>query len=139
MGHVCFFEIYIDLGPGSWHDFYILSYLMGSLRISLTSPATLEHLNFNIRFERVDYDKFYEVLRYADASVWSRLDSIATDPSGSRLQRVDINIKYCFDYEDNSEERSEDEVLKVVLDRLPLLRTKGILFVEVASSLDDSK
>jgi hypothetical protein len=140
MCHLRFFEIYIDLGPATMHDFNILSSLMGSLCISLTSSATLEYLDFNIRFGRYDYmkydDEFYEVLR--DADVWSCLDTIATHPTGSRLQRVVINIKHSF-RNDDMEEPDEDEVLKAVLDGLPLLRTKGILFVEAVSSLDDLK
>ena len=110
------------------HDFNVLSFLMGSLCTSLTSPATLEHLEFNIRFRgnilNFDSNTFYENLR--DADVWSHLDSITTHPTGSRLQRVDININYRF----HCDEPDEDEVLKAVLDGLPLLRTQGILFVQ---------
>ena len=93
-----FFEIYIDLGSATMHDFGILSFLMGSLCISLTSPATLEHLEFNIWFrgfsDNFDNYTFYQNLRNAD--VWSHLDSITSHPTGSRLQQVDINIDYSF-------------------------------------------
>ena len=68
-----------------------------------------------------------------DADVWSHLDSIITHPAGSRLQRVDINIKYSFRY-DNDEEPDSTEILEPVLDALPLLREKGILFVEATVS-----
>ena len=129
-----FFEINVILSSGTMRDFDILSSLMGSLRISLTSPATLEHFKFNIFFRgdsnEFDFYEFYEDLR--DADVWRHLDSIATDPTGSRLQRVDININYSFRYDDDGEETDEDEVLDAVLDSLPLLRMKGILFVAAA-------
>ena len=92
MCRLCFFEIYADLGPATMHDFDILSFLMGSLCMSLTSPATLEQLKLSISFyrntDKVDYYTFYENLR--DADVWSLLDSITTHPTGSRLQRVDL-------------------------------------------------
>jgi hypothetical protein len=63
-----FFEIYARLGGA---DFGILSSLMGSLSMSLTSPATLEHIEFNISFDGpgdnfFDHDGFYEDLRNAD-------------------------------------------------------------------------
>jgi len=110
-------------------DFEILSFLMRSLRVSLTSPATLEHLKFNIVFEdcRNDFNYYglFDDLR--DADVWSHLDSIITHPTGSRLQRVDINIKYSFGC-DNQPDNSE--ILEPVLDALPLLRKKDILFVK---------
>ena len=126
----------------------VSSFLMSSLCISLTSPATLEHLKFHFKFrgrERESYlDEFYESLRQAE--VWNHLDSIITIPTGSRLQRVDINIDYFFhcdnsdaefdEYEKDSDEDDygppdEGEILEAVLDNLPLLRTKGILFVDV--------
>ena len=96
MCRLCFFEIYADLGPATMHDFDILSFLMGSLCMSLTSPATLEQLKLSISFYRntdnVDYYTFYENLyeNLRDADVWSHLDSIITHPTGSRLQRVDL-------------------------------------------------
>ena len=128
------FKIHVDLGSATMYDFDILSFLMGSLCISLTSPATLEHLEFNISFRRDNNDfdcyTFYENL--LDADVWSHLDSITTHPIGSRLRRVDIQIDYDFGY--NSDELpDENEVLKAVLDSLPLLRTRDILFVEAVS------
>jgi hypothetical protein len=130
-----FFEINVNLNCESVYDFDFLPSLMDSLCISLTSrsPATLEHLKLNIRFRgyanHFDSNIFYKNLRCAD--VWRLLDSIATHPTGSRLQRVDI-INYFFRYDDDRGEPEEDEVLRAVLDGLPLLRTKGILFVEAA-------
>jgi hypothetical protein len=129
-----FLEIYACLGAGTMHDFGVLSSLIGSLCMSLTSPATLEHLEFNISFSGNNYDfdiyKFYEDLR----DLWSLLDSITTHPTGSRLQRININIEFWLHqlygavlYPD------ENVVLEAVLDSLPLLRAKDILFVEAAS------
>ena len=68
---------------------------------------------------------------------WRRLDSIITRSTGSRLQRVDVNISCSFRYslyqiDEELDKFDEDEVWKVVLDGLPLLRTKGILFIKVA-------
>ena len=132
-----FFQIFVYLDSATTYDFGILSFLMGSPSISLTSPATLEHLEFNISFsfdpdEFQGKDLFYQDLREAD--VWSHLDSIATLPTGSRLQRVDINIFYYFRYY-NGNEPSEDAVVEAVLDGLPLLRTKDILFVKAVASV----
>ena len=129
MCHLRFFEIYAYRGPATMHDFDILSFLMGSLCMSLTSPVTLEQLKFNISFRgdtnSFDISSFYEDLR--EAGVWCHLDSITT---GSRLQRVDINIDYCY-LHDNGEVPRDHEVLKAVLDALPLLRTKNILFINL--------
>ena len=125
-------EIIIDSRSANMRDFAVLSLLMRSLSISLTSPATLERLKFNITFQgndnQFDHYEFYKDLRAAD--VWSHLDSIITHPTGSRLQRVDINIQYTFYYDDDVTEPDNDEILEAVLDSLPLLREKGILFVE---------
>ena len=129
MSRLRFLEIYIDLGPATRFDFDILSFLMSSLYISLTSPATLEHLGFNIQFgviRNFDFNTFCESLGYP----WSQLDSITTHPAGSRLQRVDINISYAFLYDEEGEKPDDDRVLKAVLDGLPLLRAKGILFLK---------
>ena len=135
MSHLRFFKIYADLYSANLDKYPILSLLMGSLSTSLTSPATLEHLEFNIRLRGSvydsDFDSFLENLR--DADVWSHLDSIITHPTGSRLQRVDINIEYSFRYDDDEEDEEEfdkDEIEKAVLDGLPLLCTNCKLFVE---------
>ena len=109
---------------------------MASLCISLASSATLEHLELNIRFHDhiIDIENpFYENFRDA----WSRLDSITSHSTGSRLQRVDININYSFRLDalnDEGEfvEFDEDGLLESVLDGLPLLRKKGVLFVKAA-------
>jgi len=123
-----FFEINIDPSSATLSDFAALSFLMRSLSISLTTPATLEHLKFNFTFECSDQDfdryAFYDDLRGAD--VWSHLNSIVTHPTGSRLQRVDIEIRYSK----YGAEPDNDEILKAVFDSLPLLCEKGILFVE---------
>ena len=126
------FKIFISLFSTTWRNFSILSFLMRSLRVSLTSPATLEHLQLDIEF--IGNNNFFPChalfrnLRNDD--VWSHLDSIITHPTGSRLQRVDINIEYHFRYDDDVIEPDETEVIKPVLDALPLLREKGILFVK---------
>ena len=124
-------EVYIGLSCPTVLDFQILSSLMASLRTSLTSPATLEHLEFNIQFSGtpgLSFSSLYDFMRVADA--WRHLDSITTHPAGSRLQRVDINIDYAFHYHGYRLECDKNEILKAVLDGLPLLRTKGILFVK---------
>ena len=145
LSHIRFLEIHLDLSSGDRRDdFKILSFLMGSLSISLTSP---EHLEFNIRFRASKHSKhafntFYENLR--TAAGWSDLDSIITTTTTtthhaaantsetSGLQRVDVNIKYRLyrERDDDGAEPDEDEVLKAVFSGLPLLRSKGILFVE---------
>jgi hypothetical protein len=122
-----FFEINAFLSSTFMRDFNTLSFVMSSLYISLTSPATLEHLRFNIKIHCSYGNNFSEKLRHAN--VWRHLDSITTHPTGSRLRRVDININCALRYGD-LEEFDEDEVKKAVLDGLPLLHTKGILFVE---------
>jgi hypothetical protein len=126
-----FFEIDVKLGSSNEDDFNTLSFLMGSLCISLTSPATLEHLKFDITFDDEGKDeRFFENLRDADA--WRHLDSITSHPTGSRLQRVDINIDYLYgyDYDYPDEKPDKNEVMNAVLDGLPLLRSKGVLFVK---------
>jgi len=127
MCHLRSLEIHLDFSSGTTHDFNVLSFLMRSLSISLTSP---EHLEFNIEFHgynQFNPNTFYENLR----SAWSHLDSITTHPNISQLQRVDINIDYAaYCKHDDGAEPDKDEFLKAVFDGLPLLRTKGILFVE---------
>ena len=134
MCHLRVLEIYIDPSSATMSDFNILSFLVRSLRVNLTTPAILEHIKFDIIFaghdNYFDHSGFYNELRNAD--VWSHLDFIITHPVGSRLRRVDINIEYRFPsrYDDDVVEPRYAEVLKPVLDALPLLREKGILFVE---------
>ena len=132
MSHLRVLEIDVNPSSATMSDFAILSFLMRSLCASLTSPATLEHLQLNIEFKGsdnfFDHDSFYWDLGCDD--VWCHLDSIVTHPAGSRLQRVDIDIKYCFRYDNDVMEPDNDEILEAVLDNLPLLRDKGILFVE---------
>jgi hypothetical protein len=116
------------------HQFYtsrtfdIISFLVLSLRISLTSPATLEHLEIFVEFN----NKLGINLR--DADVWRHLDIFITHPTSSRLQRVDINIIYNH-YNIHSRGISEagpdeTDLTEPVLNALPLLQEKGILFVE---------
>ena len=133
MSHLRVLEIGIDPSSAAMSDFAILSFLMRALRASLTSPATLEHLKLNLTFQgnhsSFNHDSFYRDLRRDD--VWRHLDSIVTHPTGSRLQRVDIQIQYSFRYDDDVMEPNNDELLdSAVLDNLPLLRDKGILCVE---------
>jgi len=132
MSHLRVLEININPSSATMSDFAILSFLMRSLCASLTSPATLEHLKLNITFEGNDnffpHYLFFEDLR--DDDVWGHLDSIVTHPTGSRLQRVDIDITYTFREDDDVTEPGNAEILEAVLDGLPLLHDKGILFVE---------
>ena len=105
---------------------------MGSLSISLTSP---EHMEFSIRFNgynSTNYYPFYEHLRNA----WRHLDSIATHSTSSRLQRVDINVKYVF-HRDTTRKPDENKISEAVHDGLPLLRTKGVLFVKARAVLEN--
>jgi hypothetical protein len=124
-----FFEICVNLRPVTMYDFQVLSFMMGSLRISLTSPATLEHLKIDISVNSDCIDeewRFYENLGGADA--WSYLDSITSHPTGSRLQRVDIIIDCFSSWHSDNEDFDAGES---VLESLPLLHSKGILFVKV--------
>ena len=137
------FELHLDPFSSDMNDFVILSLLILSLRASLTAPATLEHLKFKIvysgKVNRFNQDDFFYEFR-DHANVWSDFDSISTHPTGSRLQRVDIRIEYDFRDEDNVGEENLMEHYDIVtkfsepvLDALPLLRKKGILFVEVTA------
>ena len=117
------FKFYVDQFSTS-SNFRIASFLLRSLRISLTSPATLEHLEIFIEFRHLDTN-----LREAD--VWRHLDSITTHPIGSRLQRVNVNIIYShYDIYASGAGPDETELIKPILNALPLLQEKGILFVE---------
>ena len=125
-----FLEINMNLESVAMADLGVFSFLIGSLCMSLAHPATLEHLRFKIRFrgKNLRSDRsFYEDLRSAD--VWSRLDSITSHSTGSRLQRVDIDFEYFSPFSEYEDKPDNDEVEKSVLHGLPLLRTKGILFV----------
>ena len=129
MSRIRSLEIHICLSSISGEDdFYLLSLVIRLLPISPTSPAILEHLELNVEFPDIacDYNSFYDNLR--DASLWRHVDSIATHPTESRLQRVDINIRY--EYDEDMDEPDGDKVKKIVFDSLPLLRMKDMLFVE---------
>ena len=127
MSRLRFLEVCIGLNS-TMHDYNFLSFFMESLCISLTSPATLEHLKFTfqsrgpIAYYEWPYT-FYENSR--DAGVWVHVDSITTHPTGSRLQRVDININFHV-----GNESDKYIIEKAFLEELPLLRLKGILFVK---------
>lgn len=129
------YTLLIVLDSQSLSFFYDI--LMGSLCISLTSPATLEHLEFNIRFgcdSTYNFHRFMENLR--DADLWSSLDFITTHQAGSRLQRVDVNIEYTGSYDDYMQcepTQYQGQVVKAILDNLPLLHTRGILFIKAIS------
>jgi hypothetical protein len=127
-----YFEI--DFNTIDMDHFNILSFLIRSLRVSLTSPATLEHLKLNI-WSWICGDNLHSALyafyvKLRDADIWNHLDSIITLPIGSRLQRVDIDIDYAYHHDYDTEEPDKDHILEAVLDDLPLLREKGILFLE---------
>jgi hypothetical protein len=122
---------YLDSDPARnalGDDFYLFSFVIRSLFTSLISPATLEHLQLNIDFSGVD-DSSTLCDNLRDADLWRHLDSIATHPTDSRFQRVDISIEYTY-YDDVDEPDVDIKVKKAVLDGLPLLRMKGILFVK---------
>src|SRR6202789_3940732 len=113
-------EIYHVLSSSSdvMNDLDILSTLIRSLLLSLTSLATLEHIKFNIVYDgynnNLDHDWFCDTL--PDADIWSHLDSIITHPTGSRLQRVDINIEYVCRYNGDVMELDNTKVSESVHD-----------------------
>ena len=111
---------------------------MGSFSISLTS---LEHLVFRIDY-RVCSNYYRSIENLRDADVWSHIDSITTRPAGSRLQRVEIMIDF-WGWKDSIDrelrelgELDDNQVLKAVLDGLPSLRMKSILFVIICVGED---
>ena len=130
MSHLRVFEINLDSSPTTIRDLEILSFMIHSLRVSLSSPTKLEHLKFCMEFSDLNYfdwdiwDAFFDDLGYV--GVWKHPDSFATHPSGSRLQRVDIHIRFIGGY-------IRDSVVEHILDALPLLREKGILFVKATT------
>ena len=122
-------EIRIDPSSATMRDFGILSLLI--LCISLTSPATLEHLKIDIVFKGSGYFDYYALFDdIRDAEVWSHLDSIITHPTGSRLQTVGVCITYSPRCDSKGVEPDETEVLEPFLDALPLLCEEGILYVQ---------
>jgi hypothetical protein len=126
-----YFEINANPDSADMDDFNILSFLIRSLCVSLTSPATLEHLKLKIKIWFRGNDNFYAFYdEFRDADIWNHLDSIITLPISSRLQRVEIEIDYTFPYDNDMAEPDNDDILEAVLDGLPLLRKKGILFIE---------
>ena len=122
-----FLEIHLDFSSGTNRDFNVLSFLIGSLSMSLTSP---EHLEFNLQFHgcnKFDPDTFYQNLR----NVWKPLDLISIFPNSSRIQRVEVNINYApYRIHDGGAEPDKDEILKAIRDGLSLFHTRDILFVK---------
>jgi hypothetical protein len=109
-------------------DIKAMSFIMHSLRISLTAPPTLERLTFCLVFEPWGKNfppTFSHDMR--NANFWNDLDSFVTHPTASRLQRVDIDISYSR--VDPLYWPDHDKVVESILGSLPLLRERGILFV----------
>jgi hypothetical protein len=110
-----------------------MSFIIHSLRISLTAPPTLEHLAFFIVLEPWGqyFGRFHSPPTFSDdkrnADFWNDLDSFVTHPTASRLQRVDIDIDYS--QVDPLYWPAHDKVVESILGSLPLLRERGILFV----------
>jgi hypothetical protein len=123
MSHLRVFTLWISLLPGTSISYFdILPFMIHSLLVSLSSPATLEHLKLYLDYLDVDNrDALHDDLHIT--GVWSLLDSIITHPTGSRLQRVDIAYQLASDDEN-------DDIVNRTFNALPLLREKGVLFVE---------
>jgi hypothetical protein len=102
---------------------------MRSLRISLTAPLTLEHLRFIITFERDGQFGHTLLDDIRDADFWSDLDTFVTHPTGSRLQRVDIEVSHYSQPDPTFYWPDPKKLVESVHDWLPLLRERGILFV----------
>jgi hypothetical protein len=95
---ILFMKIYVTLMPGViWTPLLLIQPVHGYNELTLTSIPFVSFCDFHHRFiNRIN--SFYENLR--DADTWSHLDSITSHPTGSRLQRVDININsFRYDYE----------------------------------------
>jgi len=124
MSHLRVLEFYVDPHSTTIDYFSILTFFIRSLRVG--SPVTLEHLNINITIhinnEMLDNNRYYQDL-YLD-EVWSYLDSMATHPAGSRLQRVSVDVSFHYDYD----HMDGDADLELILDELPSLQERGILF-----------
>lgn len=107
------FEIHINPFSATMRDSgVILSLLMRSLRVSLTSPATLEHLKISISSKGKNDGGFFALFDgIRDAGVWSHLDSIITHPTGSRIQAVDIHFTYGSYFEHDVVELDETAFL----------------------------
>ena len=100
----------------------------------LQFPATLEHLTCNIRLGRNNLKDIIEDLR-GTRGVWTPFDAFVT-----QLRRLDINISFVdlrvFD-EDSVDVPvklpiTEEDIQGLMLEKLPILREKGILFVRVS-------
>jgi hypothetical protein len=64
-----------------------------------------------------------------DADFWSDLDTFVTHPTGSRLQRVDIEVSHYSQPDPTFYWPDPKKLVESVHDWLPLLRERGILFV----------
>ena len=130
------FEVDFHSESARLRDFDKLSFLIRSLCINLTSPAALEHLKFTILFhpisDLIDSHEFYDHIRQAD--VWNHLDSMITHPISARLQRVEIDVNYTYSYDPEDDDDvfkpNKDDIVDAILRGLPLLREKGILFIQ---------
>lgn len=115
---ICFFSLVQDIEDPTELIFLscVLCFKLFETHIDLdfvsTSPATLEHLNFNIGF-RGSNDNFNCYRNYVTLM--------------SGVPRYNDNYGQC--------ERVESVVLKSILGGLPLLSTKGILFVEAENEV----
>lgn len=128
-----YLEIYINLSSGTDNDFHALAFFILSLSISLQS-SIIEHLEINIQFHCLDDDDtFYDNL----LNIWRPLDFIIAFSPGSQLHRVDIiiNCTFRYEYDDDEDEPDRDEIVRTVLDGLPMLNMKGILFVDAFLTL----
>ena len=100
-----FFKIYIELGsttmywPSWWVYFSSASHL---LLHSNTWSSTFGFVIIISNSTPTDFMTFY--VTPMSGVIWN---SITTYPTGSQLQRVDININYCFRYDDDGEEPDE--------------------------------
>ena len=132
MSHLRVLEFYVDPHSTTISHFSILSFFIRSLRVSSSSPATLEHLKFNITVhvneDMLDNDAYYDDLYYD--VVWSYLDSIATHPAGSRLQRVDVDVNFHYDNTDDDDVEATESDFEPILEELPSLQERGILFTQ---------
>jgi len=126
-------EIYINLSSGTDDDFHALAFLILSLSISL-QPSIVEHLEINLRFHCLDDDDiFYDNL----LNIWRPLDFIIAFSPTLQLHRIDIiiNCTFRYEYDDDEDEPDRDEIVRTVLDGLPMLNMKGILFVDAFLTL----
>jgi hypothetical protein len=84
-----FFEIHASFSHSPYacgpHDFDFLSFLMRSLCISLTSPATLQHLEFNFEIDKDYFDLHCVTFYVISCVIWTPLPLIQTVQSYNEL------------------------------------------------------